>query len=107
ERNMCVEAADIDSVTDDLITRMMKMHANLVLASTVQPAFNQTCFLIRAIDAIFGFGCASTLCGDTHSLPVDRMSSDPFFDYAGRLAQFFRHQCEINLFYGAVGELSG
>ena len=106
-RKIFDQAYSIDFVTEDRMTQMMKMHANLVRASAVQPAFNQTCFLIGANNAIFGFGCASTLCGDTHSLPMDRMSSDSFFDYAGRLAQFSRHQCEINLFYGAVGELSG
>src|SRR6266446_1765149 len=105
-RKIFDQACSIDFVTEDWVTQMMKMHANLVRASAVQSAFNQTCFFIRANDAIFGLGCPATEGSHTHSLPMDRVSSDFFFDYAGRLAQFSRHQCEINLFHGAVGELS-
>ena len=38
---------------------------------------------------------------------MDRMSSDFFFDYPGRLAQFSGDEREINLFHCARGELFG
>src|SRR5262249_32343023 len=90
-RKIFGKTCPIDFVADDRMTEMMKMHANLMGASAVQLAFNQTCFLIRADDAVFGLGCPATEGSHTHSLAMDRMPSDFFFDYAGRLAQFSRH----------------
>jgi len=36
---------------------------------------------------------------------MDRMSSDFFFDYPGRLAQFSSDKCEIDLFHYTHSEL--
>ena len=72
----------IDFVAENGVTEMMKMHANLMSASAVKPAFDQTCLITRADDAIFGLGRSSTGRSRTHSLTMDRMSSDFFFNYA-------------------------
>ena len=38
---------------------------------------------------------------------MDRMSSNFFFDYTGRLAQSSGDECEVDLFHYARGELFG
>lgn len=53
------ESRPVDFVTQHWITKMMQMHPNLVCATTVQSAFNQTRLLARTKNAIFSFGRAT------------------------------------------------
>src|SRR5262249_15882786 len=106
-RKIFGQACSIHFATDDRMTHMMKMHSNLVRASAVQSAFDQTCFLIGANNAIFGLCWPATERSHTDSLAMDGVPSDSFFNDTGRLAQSSGDQREINLFWGAVGELSG
>ena len=67
---------------------MMKVHANLMGPPTVELAFDETGVFVRPNDAILGFGRAPTQSGRAHSLSMNRVSSDFFFDYTGDLTQF-------------------
>jgi len=51
----------VDFIAEHGMAEMMKMHANLMSTPAMQPAFNQTCLIARANDAIFRFGGAPTL----------------------------------------------
>ena len=50
----CVFAA-INFVAENRMTKMMKVNANLVSSAAVQFTFEQTHFVRRAYDSIFGF----------------------------------------------------
>ena len=101
------EAWRVNFVAKDWVTEMMKMHANLMGPSAVQQAFDQTGALARPNNAILGSGRASSPSSRAHSLSMNRMSPDFFFDYTGRFGQFSSDQRKINLFYRAFGKLLG
>jgi len=52
-RKIFDQAYSIDFVTEDRMTQTMKMHANLVRASAVQLAFQETHFVVRTQNAKF------------------------------------------------------
>jgi len=79
-RKIFGNARRINFIAEHGMTEMMKMHANLMGASTVQPALNQTCLLAGANQPILGFSRTSAHGSHPHSLSMDRMSSDFFFD---------------------------
>ena len=100
-------ARPINLIAEHWVTKMMKMHANLMGPSAVQTAFEETGPITRSNDAILGFGRAPSERSRAHSLSMDWMSSDCFLDYTGCLMQFSGHERKINLFHGPVRELSG
>ena len=106
-RKILRETRCVDIIAEHRVTEMMKMHANLMSPSAVQPTFNETGALARPNDAKLGFGRASAQNRRAHSLPVDWMASDLFFDYSSRLAQSSRHQRKINLLHRTVSKLHG
>ncbi|KAF5407107.1 MAG: hypothetical protein Udaeo2_28030 [Candidatus Udaeobacter sp.] len=104
-RKILCETRCVDIIAEHRVTEMMKMHTNLMSPSAVQPAFDQTGALARLNDSILGFSRASAQSRRAHSLPVDWMSSDFFFDYSSRLAQSSSHQRKINLLHRTVSKL--
>jgi len=106
-REIFRNARRINFIAEHRMTEMMKVHANLMGASAVQPAFNQACIAARAKHAILGFGCPPAEGSHPHPLSMHRVSSDFFFDYASCLAQLSGDEREINLFHCARGELFG
>src|SRR6266545_3781456 len=106
-REIFCEARRINFIAQHRVTDMMKMHPDLVSPSTVQTALDQARMISRAEDAIFGFGRAPAYWGDGHSLSMDRMPADLFFDCARLFAQFPRDKREVNLLDYALGKLSG
>lgn len=106
-RKIFRNARRINFVAEHGVTEMMKMNADLMGASAVQPALNQTCLLAGADYPILGLSRPSAHGSHLHSLSMDRMSSDFFFDYPGRLKQFSRDKREINLFHCPRGKLFG
>ena len=95
----------INFITQHRVTNMMKMHANLMGASAMQPALDKTRLISRTNDAILRFGRASAREGHAHSLPMDGMSSDFFFDQAGLFPQFSGDERKVNLFDRAFCKL--
>ena len=85
-RKILREARSVDFVTKYRMTEMMKMHTNLMGSSTMQPALDKTGPLARPNDAIPGFGRPSAQRSGAHSLSMNRVSSDFFFDYTSWLA---------------------
>ena len=77
--SFCVFLA-VDFVAENRVTKVMKMHTNLMSASAVQSAFNQACLIARSNDAILGSGCPATEGSYPHPLAMDRMSADILFD---------------------------
>ena len=63
------------------MTKMMQMDANLVSASAVQTAFDQTNLATGTQDAILRFRAASAGGRHRHALSMDRMASDFLFNH--------------------------
>ena len=95
----------VDFVAQHRITKMMQMYPNLMCATAVQFAFNQTRLLARTQHAIFSFGRATAGGTHAHSLPMHRVSSDFVLDHARVFSQFSGDQREVSLFHRACGEL--
>jgi hypothetical protein len=106
-RKILCETRRIDFVAKHWVTEVMKMHANLMGPSTVQPALDKSGPLTRPNDAILSFSRPSAHSSRAHSLSMDWMPSDLFFDHTSWLAQLSGDECEIDLLYTARGELPG
>jgi len=52
-------ASCIDFIAEHWVTKVMKMHTNLMGASAMQTTFDQARLISRANDAILSFGWAS------------------------------------------------
>jgi hypothetical protein len=102
---MFCQAWGVNFIAQNGMTQVMEMHADLMCASAVKPAFKETRLVIRTKNAVFRPGLAAARRTDAHSLPMNRMSPDFLFDYACLFSQFPCDQREINLFDGAFGEL--
>lgn len=79
--NVC-QFLRIHFVAQNRMAQMMQMNANLVRASTMQAAFDQTDLATGTQDAILRFRAPSTCGCYRHALSMDRVASDFLFDHA-------------------------
>ena len=66
----------VNFVAKNRMTEMMQMHANLMRASAVKHAFDQTNSAARSHDAIIGAGAATAFFVHRHALPMFGVASD-------------------------------
>src|ERR1700704_6475900 len=83
------------------MTKMMQMNADLMSASAMQAAFDQTHFAAGAEHAIFGLCAAPARDSHRHSLSMSRMASDFRFDRARTSAHLSRNEREINFLHAS------
>ena len=75
----------INFVAKNWMTEMMQMHANLMRASAMEHAFDQTNSVTRFHDTVIGTGAATALFVHRHALPMFGVASDTGIDDTVRL----------------------
>jgi hypothetical protein len=106
-RNFSGAAGAILSISQNGMTEMLKMDANLVSASTVQTALEQRRIRSAAHHPKIGARIPTALARDRHLLPLNAMSPNRSVNGPGISPQFSGDEREINLLNRAGGELAG
>ena len=104
-RELSSMSSAINRVTQDRISKMLEMNANLMSSTTVQPALKQGCLSSRAHDFEIGSRHAPAFARNRHLLAMNAMTPNRRDDASGSAPQFPGNKRQVDLVNRARREL--